>query len=114
MTKMCEAELLFDSIERLLKKYIHEENIDKDEIKELANLLERYMEIECPKGMQCVASACSFGRAVEWVTFHGYTNLGELIDKLIHSIKSGSAFGDKKSIDAIDAWWAKRPGHYNP
>ena len=94
MTKMCEAELLFDPIERLLKKCIHEKNIDEDEIEELVNLLERYMGIECPDGMQCVASTCSFGRAVEWVTFHGYRNLGELIDELNRSRGSGSAFGE--------------------
>lgn len=114
MTKMCEAELLFDPIERLLKKRFHEKNINEDEIEELVNLLERYMEIECPEGMQCVASTCSFGRPVEWVTFRGFTNLGELIDELIDSLESESACGDKISIDALDAWWARRPGHYNP
>ena len=79
----------------------------------LTQLLDRWDAATCPSDV-CVPGNCPFRRATDpWIQFHGFANLYDLIMKL-EQRKPIDRIPANEGVDAFDARWARRPGHYNP
>jgi hypothetical protein len=110
----CEAENLFVKIQKYLLKLSDETHLSKSEDKELRSLLDEYWNIKCPEGKDCLPNTCSFASPISWVEYHGYTSLGELLWYFEYEGVKKLKLNNKSSIDTLDAYWARRNGHYNP
>jgi len=49
----------------------------------------------------------------DWIEYHGFPCLYDLIESLDQS-EPIDRIPQAKSLDAFNAKWARRPGHYNP
>ena len=113
MNIVCEAEKLFPQIEILIKRLSDGESLSKREDKSLRKLIDEYWEIECPE-KQCAPNSCPFAKPDDWIEFHGYKTLADLLWYFEYEGIKKLQLKNKGSIDTLDAHWAKRPGHYNP
>jgi hypothetical protein len=114
MTTRCDAERIFQPLHDLLKKLSDSELTAKNDKNELVNLLNEYWDIECPEDNACTANTCSFAKPIDWVEYHGYTCLADLIYRYNYEDDGVMELKDRKAIDPLDAPWARRNGHYNP
>lgn len=79
----------------------------------LAELRDRWKREDC--GEACVPGRCPFRRrTAPWMEHHGYVNLYELVDRLADLVGPIDSIPHRDGLDAFDATWARRPGHYNP
>lgn len=112
MEMRCEAETLFPSIEKLIKKLSNGNTLGENDDNRLRELLDKYWNIECP--FECLPNKCSYANPETWIEYHGYASTADLLwcfeYEGIHTLE----LKDKKSIDTLDAHWGRRPGHYNP
>jgi hypothetical protein len=68
--------------------------------------------ITCPK-KSCVPRRCPFREPTDWVEFRGFPDLFSVIQSIDPS-KPIRFFPSAGGIDALQATWARREGHYNP
>lgn len=111
----CEAEKLFPNIEKLMKKLSDGKRLGKNDDKKLRELLGKYWDIECPfEGQCCLPNRCSYANPETWIEYHGYTSMADMLWYFKYEEMDELKLKDKKSIDALDAHWGRRRGHYNP
>lgn len=111
----CKAEQLFPRFEKLLKKLSDGVKLTARENTSLLKLLHKYWGIECPLGgKDCLPNRCSFANPIDWIEYHGYTSMTELLNHFEFEDVSPLMFKDKKSSDALDVHRLRRCGHYNP
>lgn len=109
----CDAEILFPEIEKLVKKLSDGNTLGENEDKSLRKFLDEYWNnIECP--FECRPNKCLYANPQTWIEYHGYTSMAELLWYFEYEGIDTLKLRDKKSIDALDANWARRPGNYNP
>lgn len=106
MTPICPTSEYFDEIASLVQQFLEDPNTLDEELHRLAVLLGEYDNAECPEGNPCTAQTCRYSYPYDWLEFHGFTNMHDFIDK-IRKRKL------PKSLEALNARWARRPGHYN-
>jgi len=114
MTTRCDAETMFQLIHDLLKKLSDNELKSKKDKSALVKLLNEYWDIECPEDNNCMANTCSFAKPIDWVEYHGYTCLRNLIGRYDYEEHGVTKLKNRTTIDPLDAPWARRDGHYNP
>ena len=115
MGTRCEAERLFPEIEKLIKKLSDGNTLGELDDNRLRELLNKYLSIECPfDGAQCLPNSCSYANPEEWIEYHRYTSMGDLLSDFEYEGIDTLELKDKKSIDALGAHWRRRPGHYSP
>lgn len=111
----CEESSLFDGLCHYLQKLSDGESLSFAEDKSLRRLLDRYWDSSCPAGKPCRANNCQFARiGVPWIEYHGYVALYDLLDHFNYVDVKPLRLKHRPSIDALDASWARRPGHFNP
>ena len=111
----CEAEKLFPHIRELMKKLSDGKRLGKSDDRKLRELLDKYWDIDCPfDGRCCLPNKCSYANPETWIEYHGYTSMADLLSYFEYEDVDELDLEDKKSIDTLDACWARRPGHYNP
>lgn len=108
----CETAGFYDEIRKLLENIAYERPIDQFGAAKLKLLLDRWDTIDCPEG-GCRAEMCEFARPLNWVEFHGYQSLYELIEDLDQN-KPISSIPVKPGFEITRATWARRLGHFNP
>lgn len=108
----CDAAEFYDRLVPLLQKLSDGKKPKAQERVRLKKLLDKWDSIECPGG-GCTPDLCPYARSPDWVTYHGYPTLYDLINYLDQSRPINEII-QLKAIDMLNAHWARRPGHYNP
>jgi hypothetical protein len=106
----CQTVEFFEENHDLLKAIANENLILKEEaIMRVTELVQRWQSIECPGG-RCLPP-CPYAKpGVYWIESYGYPNLYELIYHLDPTEKIRKI--PRAQLDALDAKWARMPGHY--
>lgn len=107
-----ETFLFYDDIHDILKDISYKTPIADDKKAVLKRLIGRWYEIECPHDA-CTPVLCPYLKQIDWVLYHGYKNMHELITCLDVN-KEINQIPDRKSIEPLKAKWARRPGHFGP
>jgi hypothetical protein len=108
----CETYDFYEEIHALLKDISDGVDPSPDKERGLTVLLDRWDAISCPD-TGCGPGSCPYARPIDWVEYHGYPTLYDLISGLDQS-RSIRSIPKASGIDPLDATWAIRPGHYNP
>ena len=108
----CETILFFQEIHDLLKLISDKKFMSLKEKLRIKELLDLWDEIECPES-GCIPENCPYAMPIDWVEFHGYLNLHDLIEHLDQT-KKIDFIPRRKSVEPLKAKWARRNGHYNP
>jgi len=114
MTTKCDSEGLFQPIYDFMKKLSDGELESEKDKKGLIKLLNQYWDIECPENNKCAPGTCSFAKPIDWIEYHGYTCLRDLIAHYEYETDGITKLKNHSSINPLDAPWARRNGHYNP
>jgi hypothetical protein len=78
----------------------------------LTELLDLWNELTCAG---CGSGSCPFRRrTAPWIEHEGYVNLYEVVVRLADIQGPIDRVPPRDGLDAFDATWARRPGHYNP
>lgn len=111
----CEAEKLFPKIEKIIKKLSDGKSLTEEEDSSFRALLDTYFNIDCPfNGRFCLPRRCSYANPESWINYHGYKSMADLLYYFVYENVKPLTLKNKKSIDIMDAYWAKRSGHYDP
>jgi len=102
----------FEEIHNLLLLKSDQKHLSKTQETRLAKLIDWWNNFECPEG-RCTATECPYAKPIDWVEFHGYTDLHDLISHL-DATKAITEIPSRKTIDPLKAPWARRPGHFSP
>jgi len=107
----CTTEEFFEELCGLLQAVGNEQLVLKDEaISRVTELVQLWQSIECPGGV-CMMP-CPYARPnVYWIESLGYADLCDLIYHLDPTEKIRK-IPPAPRLDALDAKWARRPGHY--
>jgi hypothetical protein len=108
----CETYEFFDEISALLKQLSDGMPLSSDQSKKLKKLLDRWDSIICPNE-GCTQAKCPYAKPIDWVEYHGFTCLFDLIEHLDQR-KKIDRIPERGGIDPLVAPWARRNGHYNP
>ena len=112
MPKLCPVGHIAGEMNALLRQLSERTELDTDQDKRLNELIVEWDSVLCEQ--DCDAKFCSFMRPYDWVTYLGYQNLYEIIDRLPRDGETALIIKPRKSFDVFRASWAKRDGHYNP
>lgn len=77
----CETHEFFDEISALLKQLSGGITLSSDQSKKLKKLLDRWDSIICPSE-GCTQAKCRYAKPIDWVEYHGFTCLFNLIEHL--------------------------------
>src|ERR1700722_11991272 len=108
----CETHEFFDEVSMLIKLISDSVSLSVGQKVRLKELLDNWDSIECPDA-RCRPEACPYARPIDWVEHHRYPTLFDLIEALDQS-RPINTIPKAAGLDALDATWARRPGHYNP
>ena len=97
---------MFEPLESLLRKEFYKGALSEQEEEKKNDLINRYWEIQCPRGYPCRPNTCSFSKPIDWLGYRGYTSLKDCLNKMRSGKKA-------KHLDAFKADWARQQGHYN-
>jgi len=114
MTTKCNAEVIFTDLHDLFKKISDEKLKSIKDKEKLIKLLDQYWEIECPEDNQWTPRTCLYAKPINWIEFHGYTCMADLIKRYDYEENGIIDLKNHKTIDPLKAHWACRNGHYNP
>ena|SRR5690348_13933537 len=110
----CDAHEYFEELSILARKFVYEEGLDKGELARLRELLKLWNSTECPNDARdCVPGRCPYANPLDWVTYKKHEDLFSLLNNL-EVTGMTITIKKRKSLDAMNATWARRPGHYNP
>lgn len=107
----CSAISIYPLIADLMRELFYQDALSDDKRKQLIKALDSYHDIECDA--YCEMPQCPYVRPTDWVTSVGYTSLSDLLDHYEYKEGVVPVMG-RKSLDALKAKWARRPGHYKP
>ena len=111
----CEEYGLFEGLSKYLEMLSDGESLSHAEDRALRSLLDTYWDSSCPEGKQCQSNNCLFARrGISWIEHHGYVAMYDLLDHFNYEGVPVLKLKNRKSIDALDAGWARRSGHFNP
>ena len=112
MRAICPVDHQSEEMERLLLKLSDKEALSTEQDLRLRELLELWWDEDnvCPA--TCDAKFCAFMRPKDWVAFHGYPHLYDLIYSFEYQDGVELKIKDWKSLEAMNANWARSPGHY--
>lgn len=108
----CDTHDFFDELTAILKQLSDNIPLSLTQSKTLKELLDRWDATTCPSE-GCSAVKCPYAMPIDWVEFHKFTCLYDLIQHLDQS-KKIDCIPEPNSIDPLSAPWARRNGHYNP
>lgn len=111
----CEESSLFEGLCFYLQKLSDGESLSFSEDKALRKLLDLYWNSSCPEGKSCRSNTCEFARGgISWIEYLGYVALYDLLDHFDYVDVKPLRLKRRPSLDALDATWARRTGHFNP
>jgi hypothetical protein len=110
----CKAEILYENMRIYLNKLSDGKTLDKVDDQALRSLLDQYWNVDCPEGATCRPNTCRLAKPEDWIAHHGYTCAGEMLLYFEYEEVTVLKIKERKSIDALDAHWARRPGNFAP